>query len=329
MVQIRSLIRRSWVRIPAPSPISPSRPPTAGRDLVFVCRRAFAMRRRRSPAVVRTRWHSIGVFSRSNVSPSVSPSLSMLSAAGLSYASPTQKARVITELWAGTRLYCAACPSDAVAQTPNNNAAFDFVCPVCEATYQLKSQCKPIRDRIVDAAYGTMMKHIECGRAPNLWVMQYELPGWSVSNLLLVPSFAFSASSVEPRKPLGSTARRAGWVGCNIVLRNIPVDARIDLVTRGQWQKKDDVRASFSRMRAVATGDAEARGWTLDVLAVVRTIGRDDFSIDDVYAHEAILQRLHPNNRHVRAKIRQQLQILRDNGFIAFTAPGQYRVVSG
>ena len=42
------------------------------------------------------------------------------------------------------------------------------------------------------------------------------------------------------------------------------------------------------------------------------------FTLADVYAHASSLAKLHPNNRHVRDKIRQQLQILRDMGLVEF-----------
>ena len=38
------------------------------------------------------------------------------------------------------------------------------------------------------------------------------------------------------------------------------------------------------------------------------------------------LARFYPGNRNVRPKIRQQLQVLRDQGFLQFTARGRYRV---
>ena len=33
----------------------------------------------------------------------------------------------------------------------------------------------------------------------------------------------------------------------------------------------------------------------------------------------------HPENNNIEAKIRQQLQFLRDKGFIQFLSPGQYK----
>jgi hypothetical protein len=53
---------------------------------------------------------------------------------------------------------------------------------------------------------------------------------WEVRDLLLIPSFMFSESAVIKRPPLTATARRAGWVGCNIALNRVPADARIFLV---------------------------------------------------------------------------------------------------
>ncbi|HXL22673.1 MAG TPA: hypothetical protein VOA78_09410 [Candidatus Dormibacteraeota bacterium] len=34
----------------------------------------------------------------------------------------------------------------------------------------------------------------------------------------------------------------------------------------------------------------------------------------------------HPNNAHIRDKIRQQLQLLRDLGLLQFLVPGSYRL---
>jgi type II restriction enzyme len=70
-----------------------------------------------------------------------------------------------------------------------------------------------------------------------------------------------------------------------------------------------------------------ARGWLLAVMRAVEAVGRPEFTLDDVYAHEAALSALYPDNRNVRPKIRQQLQMLRDRGWLEFTARrGTYRL---
>jgi type II restriction enzyme len=50
------------------------------------------------------------------------------------------------------------------------------------------------------------------------------------------------------------------------------------------------------------------------------------FTLADVYAHVGSLAKLHLNNRHVRDKIRQQLQVLRDLGLLTFLGSGSYRL---
>jgi type II restriction enzyme len=47
--------------------------------------------------------------------------------------------------------------------------------------------------------------------------------------------------------------------------------------------------------------------------------------LDDVYAFEGELRSRYPQNKHVKPKIRQQLQVLRDKGYIDFLGNGRYR----
>jgi len=52
------------------------------------------------------------------------------------------------------------------------------------------------------------------------------------------------------------------------------------------------------------------------VLRVIQSLGRKELSTSDAYAFERELEQLHPDNRHVKDKIRQQLQVLRDAGLL-------------
>ncbi|HNS62517.1 MAG TPA: hypothetical protein PKK96_16080, partial [Anaerolineales bacterium] len=76
-----------------------------------------------------------------------------------------------------------------------------------------------------------------------------------------------------------------------------------------------------------STGNIEAKGWLLDVLLCVERIKKREFSLDDVYAFEGYLKAKHPSNNRVKAKIRQQLQFLRDRGVVRFLGRGRYRVM--
>jgi predicted RNA-binding Zn-ribbon protein involved in translation (DUF1610 family) len=62
------------------------------------------------------------------------------------------------------------------------------------------------------------------------------------------------------------------------------------------------------------------------VLRCVEMIAKREFTLEEVYAFESHLSGLYPMNQHVRQKIRQQLQVLRDQGFIEFLGRGRYRL---
>lgn len=65
------------------------------------------------------------------------------------------------------------------------------------------------------------------------------------------------------------------------------------------------------------------------VLRIANDRQKSNFSIDDVYNHEQELSNRFPANQHVREKIRQVLQQLRDDGLLLFHGRGQYQVNLG
>src|SRR5713101_8102746 len=200
-----------------------------------------------------------------------------LPTAGLErYKSASQRARVATEAWAETNLYCPSCDSDRLRRFRANTPVVDFACLLCHSSFQLKSQAHPFARRIPDAAYSKMRAAILSDQRPNLFALHYERESWRVRNLILVPRF---------------------------------------------------VREQYGRLRPLQEIAAEERGWTLDVLSVLRSLGRHEFSLGEVYLLEGELARLHPRNRRIRAKIRQQLQILRDKGLLRFLGRGRYRLL--
>lgn len=242
---------------------------------------------------------------------------------GFGYKAGPQIARVVTEDWCSREVYCAACDSSRLSQSRTNTQAIDFLCASCEESFQLKSLKNWIPKKVVDAGYDAMIRAIREDRTPNLLLLQYSRD-WLVQNLLLVPRMFFTESIIEKRKPLSAQARRAGWVGCNILLSEIPPDGKIPIVSGGSALPKERVRSEFARVRRLGELAPSLRGWTVEVLRLVRRLGKARFSLSELYAFEGELQTAHPHNQNVRPKIRQQLQVLRDLGFLEFTIPGNY-----
>ena len=173
-----------------------------------------------------------------------------LPTAGLEgYKSASQRARIGTEAWGAHNFFCPVCKSPRLDIASRNTAAVDYFCPKCDSPFQLKSQSKPFGNRIVDAAYSEMKRAILSDRTPNLYVLHYDLTQWAVRTVILIPHFAFALSAIECRPPLGPGARRAGWIGCNILLHKIPPDARIPIVQSGEARAASEVRRAYKRLR--------------------------------------------------------------------------------
>jgi type II restriction enzyme len=204
----------------------------------------------------------------------------------------------------------------------------DFACPKCQEEYELKSKKDIFGSKIVDGAWYEMDKKVSAGLSPNFFLLNYQLRDKSVQNFFVVPKHFLIPGLIEKRKPLATTARRAGWVGCNILLTGIPQAGRIYYIIDGHSEKQEEVLRNWKKTLFLRDQtEPEQRGWTLSVMSCVDKLSKKHFSLDEVYAFENILTQKFPNNKHIKAKIRQQLQILRDNGYLEFVGKGRYRIL--
>lgn len=244
----------------------------------------------------------------------------------VAYKSFSQRARVLTETWVQENLYCPACPSDNLNPTPKGRQVVDFSCSDCGELYQLKSQSHPFGNRVMNSAYEPKIEAIRAGTIPNFLFLQYDLEVLRVSGLFVVPKHFMSQSIIERRRPLSQHARRRGWVGSNILLGNLPTDARIQIVEDRYEVPKATVRDSWNLFSFLREQSVYSRSWLADVLACVRQLDKETFTLANIYTFDRQLAKLHPRNKHIRPKIRQQLQVLRDYGIVEFLGKGVYRI---
>lgn len=181
---------------------------------------------------------------------------------------------------------------------------------------------------MLDGSFRTKCDRLAANNNPNLFLLNYDFKLLSVTNLLVVPKHFFVREIIEKRKPLAASARRAGWVGSNILLNHVPQSGKIFIVRAGQIEPKESVLAKWNRTLFLRNEAPEARGWLIEVMKCVENIGKPEFQIDDIYAFADRLSRLYPDNRNVKPKIRQQLQFLRDRGYLDFVSRGYYRLRS-
>ena len=223
-------------------------------------------------------------------------------------------------------IFCPVCGNPHVTHLSNNIPVADFACSHCGENFELKSKSSTISNKITDGAYSTMIERINSINNPELFVMQYT-KDLEVVNLMLIPKFFFVPSIIEKRKPLSENARRAGWVGCNIMLSKVPKQAKISIIKNQICAEVDLVVGQYAKLSQLRTNNISGRGWLIDILNCVNNIKSTDFFLNDIYEFESQLKLKHPDNQHIQAKIRQQLQMLRDKGFIEFLGNGHYRKI--
>ena len=244
------------------------------------------------------------------------------------YHSGSQISRVVTEDWVARNMFCPVCGAPVLGHYEANKPVADFFCDDCKSDFELKSKeskTATIGHKIADGAYSTMIERITSLRNPHLFVMTYA--DWQVNNLLLIPNYFFVPDIIEKRKPLANTARRAGWTGCNIEIGDIPVSGKIFIIKNSQQEDKSKVIDLYQRTLSLQKTEIDSRGWLMDVLKCVERIPHEDFTTNEIYAFVDELQMKHPDNNHVPDKIRQQLQYLRDKGFLKFTSRGHYKKI--
>ena len=205
----------------------------------------------------------------------------------------------------------------------------DFFCPSCDRRIQLKAKRGGHGRKVSNSAYEPKMEAIEANAAPDYAFMGFDPDAWRVRDLFFVPGHFLTPTVVERRKPLSADARRSGWVGSNILLDRIPAVGRIEVVAGGDAVPRVDARRQFEQTAFLSGDDARTRDWTTAVMDCIDDLDvrpGERFELADVYAFEDRLGELYPENQHVRPKIRQQLQVLRDEGLIEFLGDGEYRL---
>jgi type II restriction enzyme len=246
--------------------------------------------------------------------------------AAIGYTSPSQISRVLSEGWLQRNGFCLACECETLEPTTNNTKACDFVCRVCNGSYELKTFRRKPTKRLIDGAYGALVARLQCGAAPTLILMERSSK-WVISGLTAIHPMFLTPDIVEKRKPLSSTARRSGWVGCNIRLDLMGNDAAIEIIKGGIVRPRESVRKQFRRLNRLREVPLERRSWTMLTLSVLRTLQRSEFSLAEIYNREHLFSSVYPDNRNIRAKVRQQLQVLRDLGYLEFCGAGTYRLM--
>src|SRR5271169_1860860 len=156
------------------------------------------------------------------------------------YSSNSQRIRVMTEHWVNRSAFCPNC-GNILSRFANNTPVADFYCQECTEEYELKSKSGDVGKKIVDGAYIKMIERLTSDNNPNFFFLTYERSTLEIRNFLTIPKYFLVPSIIDKRKALNATARRAGWIGYNIDISNVPELGKIFFVQNGIAKSKNEV----------------------------------------------------------------------------------------
>jgi type II restriction enzyme len=118
-------------------------------------------------------------------------------------------------------LPCPICGEKGLVKYKSNEKSKDIKCYKCSSQIQIKaSKRKSFRGlalKLLGAEYKTTLLSIT--NNIHYIVLFYSLKDaiYKINHLYFINSIDITESCIIPRKPLSSTAKRAGWQGCTLV----------------------------------------------------------------------------------------------------------------
>ncbi|WP_244835007.1 phospholipase D-like domain-containing protein [Clostridium sp. BJN0001] len=104
------------------------------------------------------------------------------------------------------------------------------------------------------------------------------------------------------------------------ILKNLPIYKDIEFENYNKHTEIDDVLDVD-----VELIKETLNSWEKTTFEVIDVMGKNEFSLDDIYGYKDIFSKKYPNNNTINASIRRNLQELRDLGLIKFLGNGKYK----
>ncbi|MBA5248936.1 MAG: restriction endonuclease [Gammaproteobacteria bacterium] len=251
--------------------------------------------------------------------------LNLYSSVADTYHSKSQKIRVLSENWVNEYIYCPSC-GNSVSEYENNKPVADFYCSTCKEDYELKSKSgKSLGKTVIDGKYDTMIERITSQTSPNFFFLNYDKNTFDVLNFVATPKHMFVPEMIIKRNK--GLANRPNYFMCNIDISNIPNSGKIFYIKDGEQENKDKILDDWNRTSFLKQStDLKSKGWLLDTMVCIDKINKNNFTLNDIYQFEERLRLKHPENNNIQAKIRQQLQVLRDKNYLEFQGRGKYKI---
>ena len=241
------------------------------------------------------------------------------------YKSNSQKIRVLSENWVDNEIFCPNCGCN-VDSYENSRPVADFYCPNCKEDYELKSKKDSIGRKILDGAYKTMLERLQSANNPNFFFLNYNVKNYEVLNFAVIPKHFFVPEIIIKRNQ--GIKNRPNYIMCSIDLTRIPKSGKIFYIKNKEIESKEKVLKNWSKTLFLRESKkVELKGWILDIMKCIDKLGKNEFTLDEMYSFENLLSQKYIDNKHIKDKIRQQLQFLRDKRYLEFISKGKYKLI--
>lgn len=127
------------------------------------------------------------------------------------------------------KMKCIRCNNNNFEKYKKNEKSKDLICVSCNQKYQIKSKSATHKKvdnikskkkfKTIGGDYSTTLNNIN--DKIDYLIILYEKQSYTILNILYITNENINSNCIIPRKPLSSTAKRAGWQGCNILFDNI------------------------------------------------------------------------------------------------------------
>lgn len=245
----------------------------------------------------------------------------------IAYTNNSQKIRAMSEPWTSDNIFCPNCGSK-LSELENNKKASDFLCKNCLENYEQKASKHKFKNKVISSEYYSLINRLQAIDKPHFFFLHYIEGIFSVNDFFVVPKYFFVSEIIEKRKPLSISARRAGWTGSNILFSKIPNSGKIYYIEDWKQISKDKILEKWQKTAFLKKIKKDSfKWWILDIMNCIESLEKNEFTLNEIYTFEKDLKILHPENKNIRPKIRQQLQFLRDKNYLDFLEKGKYRVL--
>ena len=232
---------------------------------------------------------------------------------------------MLSESWVDDEIFCPNCGCN-VDSYKNSKPVADFYCPNCSEDYELKSKKDSMGKRIADGAYETMIERLQSANNPNFFFLNYDVKNYEVLNFAVIPKHFFVPEIIIKRNQ--GIKDRPNYIMCSIDLTRIPKSGKIFYIKNRKIESKERVLESWNRTLFLRKSKkVELRGWILDIMKCIDKLEKNEFTLDEMYSFENLLSQKYTDNKHIKDKISQQLQFLRDKDYLKFIGKGKYKLV--